>query len=196
MLTLALFAYVGVVFVVHIDWAAVGLHLIVPKIAWTSDYLTPLVAILGTTISPYLFFWQAEEEIEEVKERDGAKPLSRAPRQAKAEFGRIRVDTYIGMALSNVVALFIIITTAVTLNAHGVTNIQTSSQAAEALKPIAGAGTLLFSRLALWGLDCWPCLSWLARPPTQPEKPSAGTSGLPEDSAARRLSTRPSSSPR
>ena len=150
-LTLALFAYVGVAFVVHVDWASVGLRLVAPKIAWTPDYLTSLVAILGTTISPYLFFWQAEEEVEEVKERDGAKPLARAPRQAKPEFARIRLDTYLGMGLSNLVALFIIITTAATLNAHGVTNIQTSSQAAEALKPIAGAATFVVFALGIVG---------------------------------------------
>jgi NRAMP (natural resistance-associated macrophage protein)-like metal ion transporter len=150
-LTLALFAYVGVAFVVQVNWASVGFHLIAPNITWTSDYLTSLVAILGTTISPYLFFWQAEEEVEEVKARDGAKPLSRAPSQARTEFGRIRVDTYLGMGLSNAVALFIIITTAATLNAHGVTNIQTSSQAAEALKPIAGAATFVVFALGIVG---------------------------------------------
>jgi NRAMP (natural resistance-associated macrophage protein)-like metal ion transporter len=150
-LTLALFAYVGVAFVVHVDWASVGLHLIAPKITWSADYLTSLVAILGTTISPYLFFWQAEEEVEEVKERDGAKPLARAPDQAKSEFRRIRVDTYLGMGLSNLVALFIIITTAATLNAHGVTNIQTSAQAAEALKPIAGPATFVVFALGIVG---------------------------------------------
>src|SRR6201996_6876996 len=150
-LTLALFAYVGVAFVVHVNWASVGYHLVAPKIEWTSDYLTSLVAILGTTISPYLFFWQAEEEVEEVKERDGAKPLSRAPRQAKSEFGRIRIDTYLGMGLSNAVALFIIITTAATLHAHGVTDIQTSSQAAQALKPIAGPATFVGFALGIVG---------------------------------------------
>ncbi len=150
-LTLALFAYVGVAFVVHVDWAAVGYHLMAPKISWTSDYLTSLVAVLGTTISPYLFFWQAEEEVEEVKERDGAKPLARAPRQAKSEFARIRVDTYLGMGLSNMVALFIIITTAATLNAHGITDIQTSSQAALALKPIAGPATFIVFALGIVG---------------------------------------------
>jgi len=150
-LTLALFAYVGVAFVVHVDWPSLGLRLVAPKIEWTSDYLTSLVAILGTTISPYLFFWQAEEEVEEVKERDGAKPLARAPGQAKTEFARIRVDTYLGMALSNVVALFIIITTAATLHAHGVTDIQTSAQAAEALKPIAGVATFVVFAMGIVG---------------------------------------------
>ncbi|HUO21525.1 MAG TPA: divalent metal cation transporter [Caulobacteraceae bacterium] len=150
-LTLALFAYVGVAFVVHVDWLAVGFHLVAPKITFSADYLTSLVAILGTTISPYLFFWQAEEEVEEVKERDGAKPLTRAPGQAKAEFDRIRVDTYLGMGLSNLVALFIIVTTAATLHAHGVTNIQTSAQAAQALKPIAGPATFVVFALGIVG---------------------------------------------
>jgi NRAMP (natural resistance-associated macrophage protein)-like metal ion transporter len=137
-LTLSLFSYVGVTFLVHIPWRTVGHNLIVPHIVFSAPYLTAVVAILGTTISPYLFFWQAEEEVEEIKERPDAKPLERAPEQATAEFNRIRVDTYVGMGLSNLVALFIILTTAATLNAHGVTDIQTSAQAAEALRPIAG----------------------------------------------------------
>ena len=150
-LTLALFSYVGVVFVVHVDWASFGYHVVAPKIDWTPAYLTSLVAILGTTISPYLFFWQAEEEVEEVKERIGAKPLARAPGQAKKEFGRIRLDTYLGMGFSNLVALFIIITTAATLHAHGVTDIQTSSQAAKALEPIAGRATFVVFALGIVG---------------------------------------------
>lgn len=137
-LTLSLFAYVGVAFVVDIPWATVGYNLVVPHLSSDASYVTSIVALLGTTISPYLFFWQAEEEVEEVKERPTAKPLERAPEQADAEFKRIRLDTYIGMGLSNAVALFIIVTTAATLHAHGVTDIQTSSQAAEALRPIAG----------------------------------------------------------
>ncbi|MDB5460516.1 MAG: Mn2+/Fe2+ transporter [Caulobacteraceae bacterium] len=137
-LTVSLFAYVGVAMVVHVPWGEVLRSLVLPKIQFKAAYLTVVVAVLGTTISPYLFFWQAEEEVEETKERDGAKPLERAPEQAKAEFSRIRWDTYVGMGLSNLVALFIIVTTAATLNAHGVTNIQTSAQAAEALRPIAG----------------------------------------------------------
>ncbi|HEX3887904.1 MAG TPA: divalent metal cation transporter [Phenylobacterium sp.] len=137
-LTLSLFAYVGVALVVHMPWGQVARSLVVPEITLTPAYMTVVVAILGTTISPYLFFWQAEEEVEEVKERDDAKPLERAPEQAKTEFHRIRVDTYIGMGMSNAVGLFILLTTAATLHAHGVTDIQTSSQAAEALRPIAG----------------------------------------------------------
>ena len=150
-LTLSLLAYVAVAFVVHMPWATVGYHLIVPDISLKASYLTVVVAILGTTISPYLFFWQAEEEVEEVKERDGAIPLKRAPQQAPSEFRRIRIDTYVGMFLSNLVAIFIVITTAATLHAHGVTDIQTSSQAALALKPIAGPLVFLVFALGIIG---------------------------------------------
>ena len=150
-LTLALLAYVGVALVVDIPWTVVGSRLVAPHIQWTAPYITTVVAILGTTISPYLFFWQAEEEVEEVKEKDGAKPLERAPRQAKREFSRIRLDTYLGMGLSNVVALFIILTTAATLHAHGVTDIQTSAQAAEALRPVAGPAVFVIFALGIVG---------------------------------------------
>jgi NRAMP (natural resistance-associated macrophage protein)-like metal ion transporter len=137
-LTLSLFAYVGVAFVVNMPWGQVAHDVLVPHLALNVASLTMIVALLGTTISPYLFFWQAEEEVEEIKERPLARPLERAPDQAPAEFQRIRLDTYVGMGLSNIVALFIIVTTAATLNAHGVHDIQTSAQAAEALRPIAG----------------------------------------------------------
>jgi NRAMP (natural resistance-associated macrophage protein)-like metal ion transporter len=150
-LSLALFAYVGVAFIVKIPWAAVAFNMVVPQVKMSSDYLTTSVAILGTTISPYLFFWQASEEVEEVKERDGQKPLVRAPRQAEPEFRRIRLDTYIGMAFSNIVALFIVLTCAATLHAHGVTDIQTSAQAAEALRPIAGPLVFVIFTLGIVG---------------------------------------------
>jgi hypothetical protein len=97
-----------------------------------------IVAVFGTTISPYLFFWQAGQEVEDTKEEAGARPLIRAPEQAEGEFIRIRIDTYIGMGISNLVALFIVITTAATLHAKGVTDIQTSAQAAEGLRSVAG----------------------------------------------------------
>jgi NRAMP (natural resistance-associated macrophage protein)-like metal ion transporter len=150
-LTLSLFAYVGVAFIVHVPWSVVGRSLILPQFSAKPAYLTVLVAILGTTISPYLFFWQAEEEVEEVKEEEGAIPLVRAPEQARSALKRIRIDTLIGMGLSNVVALFIIITTAATLNAHGVKDIQTSAQAAEALRPIAGKFVFLVFGLGIIG---------------------------------------------
>jgi len=150
-LTLSLFAYVGVALIVKVPWASVGYHLVVPNISLKPGYLTVVVAVLGTTISPYLFFWQAGEEVEEVRERADAKPLERDPGQAKREFGRIRLDTYLGMGLSNVVALFIIITTAATLHAHNITDIQTSSQAAIALRPIAGQFAFLIFALGIIG---------------------------------------------
>jgi NRAMP (natural resistance-associated macrophage protein)-like metal ion transporter len=150
-LTLSLFAYVGVVLVVGLPWSRVGYNLIVPHIAFDAPYITAVVALLGTTISPYLFFWQAEEEVEDLRERPQAKPLERAPEQAPAEFSRIRIDTYVGMALSNAVALCIILTTAATLNAHGLTNIETSSQAAEALRPIAGRFAFFIFALGIIG---------------------------------------------
>jgi NRAMP (natural resistance-associated macrophage protein)-like metal ion transporter len=150
-LTLSLFAYVGVAFVVQLPWASVGYHLVVPNISFKAAYLTTVVAILGTTISPYLFFWQAEEEADETHERTDAKPLERDHGSAKKEFKRIRIDTYMGMFLSNAVAVFIVITTAATLNAHGVTDVQTSSQAALALKPIAGPLVFVVFALGIVG---------------------------------------------
>ncbi len=150
-LTLSLFVYVGVALILPIPWSIVAYHLVVPDISLKPAYLTVVVAILGTTISPYLFFWQAEQEVEDCKERPGSKPLARAPQAAPTEFRRIRIDTVVGMALSNLVALFIILTTAATLHAHGVTDIQTSSQAAEALRPIAGQFVFLIFGLGIIG---------------------------------------------
>ncbi|WP_352126994.1 divalent metal cation transporter [Mesorhizobium sp. dw_380] len=136
-LTLVLFAYVGLIFTVHIDWGDVVLRTFVPQLSFTGDMLTMVVAIIGTTISPYLFFWQASEEVED-EEADGAKPLLRKPSQARSELGRIQWDTYIGMGFSNLIAFFIILTTAVTLHASGKTDIQTAADAADALRPVAG----------------------------------------------------------
>ena len=137
-LTLSLFAYVATVFVVGVPWGTVFGHLLVPHISLRADYLTVVVAVFGTTISPYLFFWQAGEEVEDMNERADSASLLDEPSAAPRELRRIRIDTYVGMGLSNIVALFIVWTTAATLNAHGITNIQTSSQAAEALRPLAG----------------------------------------------------------
>jgi NRAMP (natural resistance-associated macrophage protein)-like metal ion transporter len=135
--TLSLFAYVAVVFVAHVPWAAALSGTFIPHFVFDRAHATALVAVLGTTISPYLFFWQAAQEVEELSRRQ-VKPLYLAPRKAGPELSRIRTDTLFGMAVSNLVALFIIFATAATLNANGVTDIQTSSQAAEALRPIAG----------------------------------------------------------
>jgi NRAMP (natural resistance-associated macrophage protein)-like metal ion transporter len=130
-MTVSLLAYVGTVLAVAVPWGEVVWRTLVPSLVWDRAHLLAIVAVLGTTISPYLFFWQASQEAEESAGRLRA-------RQAPAELLRIRIDTYVGMGLSNLVALFIVITTAVTLNANGVTDIQTSAAAAEALRPIAG----------------------------------------------------------
>lgn len=150
-LTISLFAYVGVALVSHIPWGTVAKALVVPTLSSDPKYLTVIVAILGTTISPYLFFWQSEAEVEEIKETTDARPLEKAPEQAPPELQRIRFDTLIGMGLSNLVALFIILTTAATLHAHNVTDIQTSAQAAEALRPIAGQFAFLVFALGIIG---------------------------------------------
>jgi NRAMP (natural resistance-associated macrophage protein)-like metal ion transporter len=136
--TLSLFAYVACVLVVHVSWSEVVWRTLLPSMRFDASTILAIVAVLGTTISPYLFFWQSSHEAEEEREDPDAKALILAPTQSKAELFRIRIDTYLGMGVSNLVALFIIITTAATLNAHGITDIQTSAQAAEALRPIAG----------------------------------------------------------
>ena len=150
-LTTSLLAYVATVFVVGVSWRDVAVNLVIPHIELTGSYLIVVVAVFGTTISPYLFFWQAAEEVEEERENPAAKPLISAPRQAPSELGRIQLDTLVGMGISNIVALFIILTTAATLNAHGVHDIQTSAQAAEALRPIAGAFTFALFALGIVG---------------------------------------------
>ena len=150
-LTLALFAYVGTVFVVHIPWTEVVSQTFMPRLSMQREYITTLVAVFGTTISPYLFFWQASQEVEEQHAEPGAKPLRRAVRQARAVLRRIKLDTFIGMAFSNAVAFFIMLTTAVTLHAHGITDIETSAQAAGALRPIAGEFAYLLFSLGIVG---------------------------------------------
>jgi NRAMP (natural resistance-associated macrophage protein)-like metal ion transporter len=135
--TLSLFSYVAVVIVAQVPWGGALTALVVPEVQWNAAYATAMVAILGTTISPYLFFWQAGQEIEE-QHRHHAKPLCITPREAGPELARIRMDTLTGMAFSSIVSLAIVFAAAATLHAQGITNIETSSQAAEALRPIAG----------------------------------------------------------
>jgi NRAMP (natural resistance-associated macrophage protein)-like metal ion transporter len=137
-LTLALFAYVATALVIDIPWREALARVAIPAFQWRQDYIVMIVAVLGTTISPYMFFWQASEEAEDERVDPAAQPLVEAPQAARGELRRIEFDTWLGMALSNAIALFIMITTAATLHAHGITNIQTSAQAAEALRPIAG----------------------------------------------------------
>jgi Mn2+/Fe2+ NRAMP family transporter len=145
-LTLALLAYVAVVFTVRIPWGEVAYATLLPRFRLDSESIMMIVAIFGTTISPYLFFWQATQEAQDAstsRRNAGAPP---SPKDSRAHLRRIKWDTYIGMGFSNLVAYFIILGTAATLNVAGVTEIQTASQAAEALRPIAGELTfILFS---------------------------------------------------
>jgi NRAMP (natural resistance-associated macrophage protein)-like metal ion transporter len=153
-LTLVLFAYVATVFVVHVPWGEALPAAILPRFQHSSDYWMSLVAVLGTTLSPYLFFWQTAQEAEEVRLRSSEQPLKRKPAQAVAAFRRIAMDTRTGMAFSNIVALAIILTTAVTLHAHGANTsntVETAADAARALKPLAGRFAFLLFALGIVG---------------------------------------------
>jgi NRAMP (natural resistance-associated macrophage protein)-like metal ion transporter len=150
-LTLALFAYPALLLMVQVDWRAVGLGLVWPRVAFSREAVTTIVAVFGTTISPYLFFWQSSQEVEEVKQDPEAEPLKRAPHQADGEFARMRLDTFLGMAASNFIALAIMIGTAATLHAAGKTNLGTAADAANALRPIAGPFAFALFSLGIIG---------------------------------------------
>ncbi|HMB95598.1 MAG TPA: divalent metal cation transporter, partial [Tepidisphaeraceae bacterium] len=150
-LTLVVFSYVATVFFIHVPWAQAMRSTFIPSLEKSGNYWATIIAILGTTISPYLFFWQASEETEEIKEKAKDKPLTKAPEQAMVQFRRIRWDTYTGMFLSNVVAFFIILSAAATLHVKGITNVETSSQAAEALRPFAGRFAFVLFALGIVG---------------------------------------------
>lgn len=137
-LTAALFSYVLTAFVVHVPWGHVLHATLIPSLSFTRNTFMGLTAVLGTTISPYLFFWQASQEAEDVRVHSRDHPLKRAPWQAVENFDRIKVDTYVGMGFSILVAWFIILTAAATLHPAGILDIQTSAQAAQALEPLAG----------------------------------------------------------
>jgi NRAMP (natural resistance-associated macrophage protein)-like metal ion transporter len=138
-LTLSLFAYVAAIAFAQVSWKEAIAGALLPQVSWSGAYFTTIVAILGTTISPYLFFWQASQEAEDQRIDVTKRPLIEKHYGARREFSRIRADTITGMAFSNLIALSIIVTAAATLHAAGKTGIQTSAQAAEALRPIAGA---------------------------------------------------------
>src|SRR5262249_26187 len=123
---------------VDVPWREVAVKTLIPPIELGSEYLVLLVGVLGTTISPYLFFWQASQEVEEQRATEGEEPLRESPEHARRHLRRIRLDTWFGMVFSNLIALSIMLTTAVTLHTAGVTDIQTSAQAAQALRPLAG----------------------------------------------------------
>ncbi|MEO6927744.1 MAG: divalent metal cation transporter, partial [Casimicrobiaceae bacterium] len=150
-LTLSLFAYALALLTVNVDWKAAAIGTLWPPITLSRDYLMLLVAVLGTTISPYLFFWQASQEVEEQRARAGAEPLRDAPKQVRANLRRIKVDTWVGSIFSNGIAFCIMLTTAATLHQAGITNITSSSQAAEALRPIAGDRAFLLFALGIIG---------------------------------------------
>ncbi len=150
-LTVALLAYIATLFMVRISWGDVLPRLIVPDFEWNAASLTMVVAIFGTTISPYLFFWQASEEAEDVRERLDRHPLKRAPVEGPGELERIELDTLGGMAYANLIALAIMMTTAATLHSAGITDIETSAQAAAALRPIAGTYAAIIFALGIVG---------------------------------------------
>ena len=154
-LTLALLSYVAVIFTVHVPWVAVMSQMVWPRLVFDHNTITMIVAVFGTTISPYLFFWQAAQEMEDLRaysaRTGGGALLPHAEEVARRHLRRIRWDTYIGMGFSNLIAFFIILSTAATLHGAGIVDIQTSSQAAEALRPIGGQTTFLLFALGIIG---------------------------------------------
>ncbi|MBN8829974.1 MAG: divalent metal cation transporter [Sphingomonadales bacterium] len=149
--TLVLFAYVGVVFSVRIDWGDVATHVVMPTMEWSPAWMTVIVAVFGTTISPYLFFWQTAEEVEDMEMNHQRDLRHSNGQEARRELRRMAVDTVTGMGLSNAIAFFIMLTTAVTLHRSGITDIETSAEAAEALRPIAGEFAFLLFSLGIVG---------------------------------------------
>jgi NRAMP (natural resistance-associated macrophage protein)-like metal ion transporter len=137
-LTLSLLAYFGAVMVVHVNWIELAKGLVLPRLTGDSGFWLMVVAIFGTTISPYLFFWQAAQEVEDTKADPVQAPLIEKPRQGKAALARIQFDTLVGMGFSNLVALAILVTAAATLHAAGILQVDSAAQAASALRPIAG----------------------------------------------------------
>lgn len=150
-LTLSLLAYVAVAFSVQIDWADALEQSLTPTISLNADFVSVVVAVFGTTISPYLFFWQASQEVEELRAGKGLSLLKEDPDRAQRQLRRIKIDTYVGMGFSNLIAFFIILSAAATLHVAGVTQIQTSAQAAQALRPIAGDFSFLLFSLGIIG---------------------------------------------
>jgi NRAMP (natural resistance-associated macrophage protein)-like metal ion transporter len=136
--SVALLSYVAVALIAPVPWSKVAWATFIPNFSFQTDYVVAIVAVLGTTITPYCFFWQSSQEAEDERIDPNAHPLVEAPEEAQIQLKRMRIDTYVGMGYSNLISWFIIVTTAATLNAHGITQIDTSAQAAEALRPIAG----------------------------------------------------------
>ncbi len=150
-LTLSLLAYFGTLAIVPIPWGDLIKGLLWPHWSLSRDYWLMVVAILGTTISPYLFFWQAAQEVEDTKTQPLREPLLQEPGQAPNALARIRTDTLVGMGFSNLVALAILVTSAVTLHVQGLKEVATAAQAAEALRPLAGTGALVLFAVGILG---------------------------------------------
>jgi Mn2+/Fe2+ NRAMP family transporter len=151
-LTWALFAYVSTAFVVGVPWTQALRSTLIPSVSVDPEYLMALIAVLGTTISPYLFFWQTSQEVEDVRINKHESPLRKKSSQAFAQFRRIAFGTRVGMAFSNSVAFFIILTTAATLHASNAgLHIQTAADAAKALRPLAGRFAALLFALGIIG---------------------------------------------
>jgi NRAMP (natural resistance-associated macrophage protein)-like metal ion transporter len=150
-MTLSLFSYVAVLLATDVPWGEALYGVLVPRITWSNEFFTTLLAIFGTTISPYLFFWQASQEVEEVRANHQRRILLKAPRQALDAFSRIRADTLTGMAFSNIIALAIMLATAATQSRAGIRDIETSAQAAEALRPFAGDFAFVVFALGIVG---------------------------------------------
>jgi Mn2+/Fe2+ NRAMP family transporter len=151
-LTLSLLAYAAVLFTVHIPWKQVALSTVWPRFTPDATAAAVVVALFGTTISPYLFFWQTSEEVEDMQKEPLSAALIQDPRTARKELRRIRWDTWSGMLYSNITAYFIILATAVTLNVAGVTDINTAAQAATALRPLAGDFAYMLFALGILGV--------------------------------------------
>ncbi len=183
-LTLSLFAYFATVCVIHVAWGELLEGLVWPRFTLDRDFWLTVVAILGTTISPYLFFWQAGQEVEDTKAEPVREPLLLKPLQGKSALARIRLDTLVGMGVSNLVALAIMVTAAATLHQKGVRDLTTAAQAAEALRPVAGRAAFALFTLGIIGTgllsvpvlagsaayalgEAWRWPVGLARPPLQ-----------------------------
>ncbi len=151
-LALTVFAYIIAAFAVHQDWWHIAYDTLIPKMEWNSAYLLNITAMLGTTISPYLFFWQADEEVEEEIMHHKLRVMGRGvPKITKGDMAQMKADTVFGMFISNLVTFFIIITAAATLGANGVTNVTSAAQVAESLRPLAGNFASLLFTLGIVG---------------------------------------------
>ena len=195
-LTLSLFAYVATLFVVHISWTDLVLGLIWPTLSTSRDFWLMVVAVLGTTISPYLFFWQASQEAKDTKAAPIREPLLRKPQQGKNALARIRLDIMVGMGISNGVALAIMATAAATFHERGVRQLDGAAQSAEALRPSPARWRSPCSPPASSARACCRCPCSPAQRPMRWAKRVAGPSGWQTPRARRRHSRRPFPWPR